>query len=297
MRRLLVWVVLMAAVLAGCSGEGLGGVSIVTSGRHDAGPARFLGDVVVLGGTLRLDEGSVVAGSVHVLGGVVEVAGDVDGDITVISGLLQLEPGAVVRGDVSVSAGGVLDMSEGASVLGSLGEGLTVDVGVDAGGFDVVSLLLRVTLLTLAIAGVRQLVPRRTRAVAGWAAQLPAASIAYGFLLGLVGLSLAVFMAFTIVLAPVALILLILSGLGVLLGLAGIAAAIDDRIGRSRRWRSGLGTVACAAALNLAPFVPVVGLLATIVVATAALGAVGLSLQRGDVRSDRRRATGVPSAP
>jgi hypothetical protein len=289
--------VLVASILAGCSGEGLGGITVVTTGRHDTGPARFLGDVVVLDGTLRLDEGSVVAGSVHVLGGVVVVAGDVDGDITVIGGQLRLEPGAVVRGDASVSAGGTLDMAEGAIVLGSLSEGLTVDVGVDPGGLDVVSLLLRFTLLTLAIAGVRQLAPQRTRLVAGWASQLPAASSAYGFLLGLVGLSLAVFMAFTIVLAPVALILLILSGLGVLLGLAGIATAIDDRVGRSRRWRSGLGTIVCAATLNLAPFVPVVGLLATTVVATAALGAVGLSLQRGDARSARRRTNDAPSPP
>lgn len=295
--RLLLSMVLLASILAGCSGEGLGGITVVTTGRHDTGPAKLLGDVVVLDGTLRLDEGSVVAGSVHVLGGVVVVAGDVDGDITVIGGRLRLEPGAVVRGDASVSAGGTLGMAEGALVLGSLSEGLTVDVGVDPGGLDVASLLLRFTLLALAIAGVRQLASRRTRLVAGWASQLPAASTAYGFLLGLVGLSLAVFMAFTIVLAPVALILLILLALGVLLGLAGIATAIDARVGRSRRWRSGLGTIACAATLNLAPFVPVVGLLATIVVATVALGAVGLSLQRGDVRSTRRRTIDAPSPP
>jgi len=117
-----------------------------------------------------------------------------------------------------------------------------------------------------------------------------------------VGLSLAVFMAFTIVLAPVALILLIVLGLGVLVGLAGMAAAIDDRISRSRRWRSGLGTVTCAATLVLAPYVPVVGLLAIIVVAAVALGAVGLSLQRGTsglepTAAPARRGAGLPAGP
>ena len=288
MRRLLLALSITAGVLTGCSGEGLDGVTIVTAGRHDVGPARLLGDVVVLGGTLGLDEGSTTAGSVHVLGGFALLGGEVDGDITVISGRLRLEPSAVVRGDVSVSAGGVIDVAEGATVLGSLSEGLTVDVGGSRGGFDLLSFLLRTVLLALAIAGVRQLAPRRTRLVAGWVSRLPAASSAYGFLVGLVGLSLAVFMAFTIVLAPVALIVLALLGLGVVLGLAGVAAAIDHRFSRNRGWR-GLGTISCALVVNLAPSVPVVGLLIALIVAAAALGATGLSLQRGDARGPHLR--------
>jgi hypothetical protein len=273
-----------ASLLSGCSSEGLVGVTVVTSGSHEAGSARLLGDVVVLGGTLSLDAGSTVAGSAHVLGGGIDIAGEVAGDVTVISGRLRLEPSALISGDVSISAGGVLDMADGARVMGSLAEGVSVGVGVDPGPFDPVSFLLRFLVLTVAIQGVRQLAPRRTGAVAGWARGLPAASIAYGFLLGLVGLSLAVFMAFTLILAPVALILLLVMGLAGLLGLAGIATAIDDQLVRRRGWRAGYGSVACAATLNVAPLVPVIGLLATLLVATAALGAVGLSVQRRDVR-------------
>ncbi len=284
MKRLVLLLTLMAGVLAGCSGEGLAGVTLVTSGQHDVASSRLLGDVVVLGGSLRLDEDSAVAGSVHVLDGSVVAAGDVDGDVTVIGGELRLEPGAVVRGGVSVSAGGVLDMADGARVMGSLAEGVSVGVGVDSGPFEPVSFLLRFLVLTVAIQGVRQLAPRRTAMVAGWARSLPAASAAYGFLLGLVGLSLAVFMAFTIILAPVALVLLLLMGVAALAGLAGIATAIDDHLGRRRGWRAGFASVACAATLNVAPLVPVIGLLASLVVAMAALGAVGLSLQRRDVR-------------
>ncbi len=285
MRRLFLCMVVVVSVLAGCSSDGLGGITVVTSGRHDAGPVRFLGDVVVLGGSLRLDEGSTVDGSVHVLGGDLVVAGDIAGDITAIGGRLQLEPAAVIRGDVSVSAGGVLDMADGASVQGSLNEGLAVGFDVDPGVSDPVSFLLRSLVLAVAIGAVRQLAPRRTRMVGAWVGDLPAASIAYGFLLGLVGVSLAVFMAFTIILAPVALILLIALGLAVLLGLAGIGAEIERRIAPSqRRWRTGLGSIICAATLSVAPLVPVVGLLATIVLITAALGAVGFSLQRGDAR-------------
>ena len=283
MRRLLLTLFITAAVLAGCSGEGLDGVTVVSTGQHDVGPARLLGDVIVLGGTLGLDEGSTVAGSVHVLGGLALLGGQVDGDITVIGGRLRLGPSAVVGGDVSVSAGGALDVDEGATINGTLVEGLTVDVGAGGGGFDVFSTLLRTALLAVAIAAVRQLAPLRSRRIAGWVGRLPAASSAYGFLVGLVGVSLAVFMAFTVVLAPVALILLVLLGLGVLLGLAGVAVAIDDRWSRSRGWR-GLGTISCAVVLNLAPLVPVVGLVATILLAAAALGATGLSLQRGEVR-------------
>ena len=283
MRRLLLTLFIAVGVLAGCSGEGLDGVTVVTTGRHDVGPARLLGDVVVLGGTLGLDEGSTVAGSVHVLGGLALIGGEVDGDVSVIGGRLRLGPRAVVDGDVSVSTAGALDLDAGATIKGTLTEGLAVDVDVGAGGFDVFSFLLRTALSALAIAAVRQLAPRRSRRIAGWAGRLPAASSAYGFLVGLVGLSLAVFMAFTIVLAPVALILLVLLGLGVLLGLAGVATAIDDRFSRGRG-RRGLGTISCAVVLNLAPLVPVVGLVATILVAAAALGATGLSLQRGDVR-------------
>ena len=284
MMRMLLVLVLAAGVLAGCSSEGLGGVTVVTSGTHEAGSARLLGDVVVLGGRLRLDEGSMVAGSAHVLDGEIDIAGEVAGDVTVIGGRLRLEPSALVRGGVSVSAGGVLDMADGARVMGSLAQGVSVGVGVDAGPFEPVSFLLRFLVLTIAIQAVRQLAPRRTALVAGWARRLPAASAAYGFLLGLVGLSLAVFMAFTIILAPVALVLLLSMGVAALLGLAGIAAAIDDHFGRRRGWRAGYGSVASAAILNVAPLVPVIGLLATLVVAMAALGAVGLSLQRRDGR-------------
>lgn len=282
MRRVLFMLVLAAGVLAGCSSEGLGGVTVVTSGSHEAGSARLLGDVVILGGTLRLDEGSMVAGSVHVLGGGIDIAGEVAGDVTVIGGRLRLEPTALIRGAVSVSAGGELDMADGARVVGSLAEGVSVGVGVDAGPFEPVSFLLRFLVLAVAIEAVRQLAPRRTAMVAGWARRLPAASAAYGFLLGLVGLSLAVFMAFTIVLAPVALVLLLSMGVAALLGLAGVATAIDDHLGRRRGWRAGYGSVASAAILNVAPLVPIIGLLATLVVAMAALGAVGLSVQRRD---------------
>jgi cytoskeletal protein CcmA (bactofilin family) len=294
MRRLLLVLFVAAVVLAGCSSEGIGGVTVVTSGQHDVGPVRLLGDVVVLGGTLGLDEGSTVAGSVHVLGGLALVAGTVDGDITAVSGRLRLQPSAVVRGDVSGSAGAVIDVAEGATVLGSLREGLTVDVGIDQGGFDLLSFLLRAAVLAVAIAAVRQLAPRRTRLIAGWVGELPAASSAYGFLVGLVSLSLAVFMAFTIVLAPVAVVVLVLIGIGVLLGLAGVAAAVDDRFFRSRGWR-GVGTVSCAIVLSLAPSVPGVGLIATILFVAAALGATGLSVQRGDVRATARRQPGRAS--
>ncbi len=242
MRRLFLWLVITTSVLAGCSSEGIAGVTVVTSGEHDVGPVRLLGDMVVLDGTLELDEGGTVTGSVHVLGGLALIAGDVDGDVTVISGRVRLEPSAVVHGDVSVSAGGVLDVDEGATIGGSLTQGLTVDAGAGSDWLDPFAFLLRTTLLALAIAAVRQLAPRRTHMIGGWAGRLPAASGAYGVLVGLVGLSLAVFMAFTIVLAPVALIVLALLGLGALVGLAGVAAAIDDRVRGERGWR-GVGTI------------------------------------------------------
>ncbi|MEX1336640.1 MAG: polymer-forming cytoskeletal protein [Candidatus Limnocylindrales bacterium] len=287
MKRLLLTLFVAAGVLAGCSSEGIGGVTVVTSGRHDVGPAKLLGDVVILGGTVELGEDATVAGSVHVLGGRGRLAGEVDGDITVIGGEVRLEPGAVAHGDVSVSAGGILDLAESATVHGAISEGLTVDVGGVAGGLDPISFLLRASVLALAIAAVRQVAPRRTRLIAGWAARLPAASGAYGVLLGLVGVSLAVFMAFTIVLAPVALILLVVLGLGVLFGLAGVATAIEMRSGRIGG-RRGIGTISCAVVLSLAPLVPLMGLLVTFLVVVTALGATGLSLQRGEVRTTAR---------
>lgn len=76
-------------------------------------------DVVVIGGAL--DVGGEIDGDATVIGGSVEVRGEVDGSVTAVGGSVSLGPEALVDGDVS-AIGGVVHRDPGARIHGEITE-------------------------------------------------------------------------------------------------------------------------------------------------------------------------------
>lgn len=76
-------------------------------------------DRTVTGGHLQIEKGET-AKDVTVLGGSVDVLGDVTGDLTVLGGSARVHDGAKVNGDAT-AIGGTLDIDDGAEVDGDVG--------------------------------------------------------------------------------------------------------------------------------------------------------------------------------
>jgi len=73
---------------------------------------------VVLGGSVTLEEGSTVAGSVVIVGGASELGGEIKGDMVVFGGDVHLLETVVIQGDL-VRSGGSIEAEEGYEVQGN----------------------------------------------------------------------------------------------------------------------------------------------------------------------------------
>ena len=94
------------------------------------------GEIVRMGQDVVIEAGEAVE-EVVVIGGDLEVRGQVEGDAVAVGGSVTLGPGAMVGGD-AVSVGGSLDIDPGAIVEGDeveVGGGIGPGLGVGLGGF------------------------------------------------------------------------------------------------------------------------------------------------------------------
>jgi len=78
----------------------------------------------------RIVEGTVIDGNVALLGGDLVVDGDIEGDVLVLGGMLDLEPGSMISGDVR-SFGGSVETT-GAVVMGEILSLSNIAESVDA---------------------------------------------------------------------------------------------------------------------------------------------------------------------
>ncbi len=119
MRRIAILVVAVVALLlasapvASAQGGVVTGEQIIDSGQT------YNGNLVVPGGKLTIRQGGVLRGDIAVLGGELDVAGAVQGDIVSMGGTLRLRDTAVVQGDIT-NVGGTLERASGARVSGSV---------------------------------------------------------------------------------------------------------------------------------------------------------------------------------
>jgi hypothetical protein len=77
------------------------------------------GDLVIMGGTATLEEGSIVNGDVVLMGGTVKADGTVNGSLVGMGGSIDLGESAVINGDL-VTMGATVDRQEGTEIGGEV---------------------------------------------------------------------------------------------------------------------------------------------------------------------------------
>jgi hypothetical protein len=276
-RRSLVLLAIVG-VLGGCTQNGITAITVVTDGSHaiETG-SRVLGTVAVGSGSLTVEDGATIEGDVYVGDGVLIVAGTVRGNITAIGGSVRLGPTGHVGGLVQIGASGTLVRSIGSQVDGGVERGVAIPEASGPARSPLEGAawtIARSAALVVLLAAIRQLARGRVAAARRYLSSMPAASAAYGFLVALVGVSLLVLMAFTIILVPVSLVGLVALGFGSAIGLSAALDAVARRIGTIA---ASTGFIVAASIL---PSLPGVGAGLITGVLVTALGATALSLQR-----------------
>ncbi len=272
----------LAVVLSGCTESGITGITVVTDGSHSiAAGSRLVGTVALGSGSLTVEDGAAIEGDVYLGDGALMVAGSVVGDITAIGGTVRLAPTGHVTGTVQIGAGAVLDRSAGSRIDGGVERGVALpeDAGAPLSPLEAAAWTIgRSVLLVVLLAAIRQLGRRRVAEARYYLSRMTAASAAYGFLVALVGLSLFVFMAFTIILIPVSFVGLVALALGAAIGLAAALDATARRVGTIA------ASIAFVITASILPLLPGIGALVMAGFVVTALGATALSLQRPQQR-------------
>lgn len=247
------------------------------------------GDVVVFGGSV--DTAGRVEGDIVVFGGSVRVNQFVGGNVLIMGGSIYLGPEATVRGDVT-AMGGTIQKSPGAVINGSewvrdgrwwgfrefrfmpwsyrFGDPLGWRLFVMAGYF------------VFALA-VYSFVPQAVRNVSTAMERSAARSFVLGLFAMIVLVPLSVISAITIIGIPVTIGLIIGFSAAKAFGYVAAVLLIGDRLGRAIKGENGSftepinhigGLIIGVVALGLIGYIPVIGWLASFLVAAFSIGAV-----------------------
>ena len=246
--------------------------------------------VLLLGGTHvihGLEEAAVIAGgetrltsadtaSVYVVGGDVEIGTDSSIDVvTHLGGSMVIEAGATIAelrafgGDLVVEHEAVVERR--VSLEGG---------GESPGGGSSAIATVVVVIATASLgAALEHRRPRQLANVAHAGIRHPVVSLAVGTTVGLTGIALVVFMAFTLILIPISIVAIAL-GTGLLaLGLVALGHQLGTRLDRMPSWvATGLGVSVVVILLWLLGAVPLIGDIAVLAVLTTGLGAGVISL-------------------
>lgn len=263
---LLVVVLLLVSI----GGGDVGAMSVTFEGDHEVDTRA---DVhVVAGGTTTVPDDATFDGDVYVIGGTAAVDGTVDGDVTLLNGNLSVSDGATVTGTVQSYSGSATVSPEASVGRVSQFEPPTPSSSPAqrVGGF-----LLQ--FLGLAAFG-WWLVERHPRVVANVGAAISDHALVSGAVGSLGATSLLVlfvYMAFTLILLPLAIVGLIAEFLVILYGQAAFGYLIGTRLPIER---DGVATVAGIGAflllLELLGAVPYLGGIAQVALAVVGFGAV-----------------------
>lgn len=227
---------------------------------------------VVAGGTTTVPAGSTVSGDVYAIGGTTRVEGAVDGDVTLLAGNLSVADGATVTGTVQTIAGdsAVAD----SATVGRVSE-FAAPVPSDSPGQRVGGFLLQ--FLVLGAIG-WWLVGRHPALLENAGSAVTDHTLVSG-VVGALGaatlLVLFVYMAFTLVLIPVAIVGLVAEFLVVVYGQVVFGYLVGTRVPVERvQVATVAGVGVFLVALEVLGMVPYVGGLVQLGVAAVGFGAV-----------------------
>ncbi|MBC7290652.1 MAG: hypothetical protein H5T83_04845 [Actinotalea sp.] len=262
----LIGLLLLSLVLL-TSGGDAERVEVLSAGTQEVAAA---GAVVVAGADVVVPAGEAVAGPVHVLDGSLVLDGAVEGDVLVLGGTLELTDDARVAGVVRHYGGEVLAAPQAAVRV----EGL--DVVAERGGpvQDLASTVVGAVLLGALGAIWARRRPGGVAVVGDALSHHPVVVLTVGALVAVTGISVLVFMAFTLVLLPVTVLGLLAGAVLVGLGAVGLGGLVGRRLPVGGPAATALGTVLVVVGLRLLGLVPVVGDLVALALLLAGLGAV-----------------------
>lgn len=279
--------IVLGMILSGCSSEGIYTLKVVGSGKLTIPSGSSLtADVIVLEGEVEIEEGAVLEGSLYQLLGKAVIDGRLKGDLTQWSGDLRMGPEAVITGNLSLS-GETFQQAEGAVIEGEV---LRSEVEVAPREWFTGTLpqqLLWSGVQVLLISGAAWLAggvfPVGVARVRSALQEHSLVSLSMGILVGLVGITLLVQMAFTILLIPVTFLGLFLLGAAVVFGWIALGEILGEKAAAliNRRWSAQqeriFGTALLQVLLMLLNLVPLLGGPLALGVSVVSLGAVFLT--------------------
>ncbi len=261
--------------------------------------ATVTGSVLVFGGNADLSEGTVVENAVAVLGGNAHLAGRVEEDLIVAGGTARLEGTASVGGEL-VSLGGSVSRDPSAVVEGGVTErGPFPRIFIWRGfEFQVIGVVINAFVLAALALLVALFLPNHTARVAEAISRAPAMSGGMGLLTGVAAPILMVLMAITLCLIPLSVAGALVFAAALLMGWIGLGTLVGNRLGASFKWESlgpagtaAVGTFLFTLVVQGLGLIPCLGWLVELAAWLVGLGAVVLT------RFGRQAYLPTPTAP
>lgn len=261
------------------------------------------GDLVVMGGMAYIEESALVKGSVVVIGGEVDVAGEITRDVVVIGGRISLGEKSIVEGDL-VTIGGSLDRSPGSQVRGEVINNIPAKPFIHIPNvpnvpnipaeptvrwpFDPLGKVLGIFFRSALIGALAMLVIMflqiQTERVARAIVSQPLITGSVGLLTMLFTPVVIIVLVVTIILIPVAIIAVILLALAWTFGVIALGLEVGQRFTRmiNQEWplvlTAGFGTFLLLLVVGAIDLVPCIGWLGHFVVAMVGIGGVMLTI-------------------
>jgi hypothetical protein len=319
-KRRLIWVAVALAVallipampaLADDGPPGDGGLTVWNKDYTVEAGETIEGDLVVINGSVTVESGGTVEGSLIVWNGNANVDGDVRGNLVVTNGDIQLEDDARIEGNVICSANCTLEQGEGATIDGSIVEGIPIppiprirledgtpivmpspiNVMLSSGPEWILSQALSLAqsvisaVVVAVVAGlVALMLPQHTESTGQAVVKAPWASFGYGLLTAFVAAVAIIVLTITICLSPIAMLGAFVLGAAGLFGWISLGTLIGARLLDTLNarwaapvWAGGLGTLILTlvtAGLSSLPCVGVLGVFLTLILGCLGLGAV-----------------------
>lgn len=252
------------------------------------------GNILVIGGIASTAVGSRIEGDVMLVGGTLSVDGKVNGNIVSIGGAINLNDEAVVNGDLSL-LGGTLQRSNLAVINGGVNQNAP-----DAFDFDfpetgkwwnpfnsgrsllarVLSALFQSLAMGILAVLVGLLLPHNIKNIAATVTREPLVSGGIGLLTIIVAPIAFLLLIITILLIPVSFLGFIALSLAVLLGYIAVGFEIGQRLAGlfKTTWHpsisAGLGSLLLALVTSFTNLIPCIGWVLGFVATVVGLGAV-----------------------
>lgn len=230
---ILVISLLLAVMLSGCGSNGMYRIIFVTEGEHTISNISS-GELIILGGTVTIDENAALDGSAHLVSGMLTLEGTIHEDVSALGGTLQLGDHAAIEGILN-HGGGKLEGNAVENVAAKVNTGTGIQIPEltspqrETAFLQLSRFIINAALLGLLALGVNRYLTRQMALIGETIFQHVWVSVSMGVLVGIVGLSLVVLMAYTILLIPVAMFGFFVFALSIIFGWISFAIFVGQR--------------------------------------------------------------------